>query len=247
MAAFNGFQCGGDDFDHRQAKRILGLAMDKLRNRNDLRRKIGIAPQIRSKKVIRGNGGSVWDVLAFEAATEPEKFTKDPHLTLGVGREYVSAMATLPNRAPVRKYRNVLIGLGEGGFRRMAGKVLESMRPVLSGCPGMQPRLRIWQRYGKSINAPLRVDAVIDVDLRTLDGDQASRVKHRPEWVGMAFDVLKNKKSRANIELQIGARFPYRTCPEIAEPEALDCVAAAWIACKPYIDVLFGAEGAPAP
>ena len=236
--AFNGFQCGGDDFDHRQAKRILGLAMDKLRNREDLRRKIGIAPRSPDKKDVHDNGASVWGVLAFKSVPMSEK--NPPHLTLGVGREYVSAMVTLPNSAPAR-YRRALIGRGEPGFRCVMGKVLEKM----PGCPGMEPRLRVWQRRYPSRSSPPLIDAAIDVDLRTLDGDPESRVKHQPEWAGAAFDVLENKNS--NLELQIGAKFPYRTCPVIAEPHVLNFVAKAWIACKPYVDVLFGAEDAPAP
>lgn len=238
MPAFNGFQCGGDDFDHREAKRILGLAMDKLRNRSDLRRKIGIAPRSPDKKDVHDNGASVWGVLAFKSAPISEK--NPPHLTLGVGREYVSAMVTLPNSAPAR-YRRALIGRGEPGFRCVMGKVLGDM----PDCPGMEPRLRIWQRRYLSRPSPPLIDAAIDVDLRTLDGDRASRVKPQPEWVGAAFDVLENKNS--NLELQIGAKFPYRTCPVIAEPHVLNFVAKAWIACNPYIDVLFGAEDAPAP
>ena len=237
MTEFNGFNSPSD-------KIALSLAMEKLRKHSGLRDEIGIDPQSAGKHFVHDRDGSFWDVIAFETT---ENWRESPHLTLGVGREYVSAMVTLPNRAPVKIYWNMLIGLGEGGFRCMADKVLENMRPVLSDCPGMQPRLRIWQRYGKPRNAPLRVDAVIDVDLRTLDGDQSSGVKSQPEGAGAAFDVLKNKKSRANIELQIGARFPYRTCPVIAEPHALNFVAKAWVACKPYVDVLFGAEDAPAP
>ena len=56
------------------------------------------------------------------------------------------------------------------------------------------------------------------------------------QWINAVFGALQNKNS--NLELHIGAEFPYRTCRAIREPEALDFVAAAWIACRPYIAAL---------
>ena len=230
--AFNGFPFRDVDFGYSEGKKILGLAMDELRKRARLR-EIGIDPD-RSGRRIHNDGGSVWDVLVFDVT---ETWRTSPHLTLGVGSEYVSAMVTLPNKAPA-KYRKSLIKLNEQGFRRMVGKVLEEMGSVLSICPGMEPRLRVRQRRRPSPSEHPLMDALIDVDLRTcIDEDDA--VKFQPQWIDAAFDALGNKK--ANLELQIGAKFPYRTCAAMANhPLSINLVVSAWVSCKPYIDALFG-------
>ena len=244
---FRGFPFGNVYFDDSKGENVLHLAMEALRKRDDLIHDIDVDPQRPGRKEddIRDEGGVVWDVLRFTDAGEG-KFFENPHLTLGVGSKYVSAMATLSNRA-WPKYRSVLIGIGEDEFHSMVKEVLKEMISVMSDCPGMEPRLRIRQRRWPTPSARPLVDAYTDVDLRTLggDGDSESGVKRQPEWVGAVFDVLKNKNS--NLELQIGASFPYRTCQKIAGPNALNFVARAWIACKPYIDVLLGGESAPSP
>lgn len=77
-------------------------------------------------------------------------------------------------------------------------------------------------------------DAKIDLDLRVICGD--GKIKRQLEWIAAVFDLVKNKKS--NIEMAIGAAFPYKTCEAIQKPDALDHVVAAWRACKPFIKKL---------
>ena len=228
---FNGFRFEDGAFNHPEGKRILRLAMDKLRKRDDLR-EIGIDPQRPGRRL--RDDEVIWDVLVFAV---PDEWRASPHLTIGVGREYVTAMATLPNKA-LAKYRQPLTALGEQGLRLMAGKVLENMRPLLEDCRGMEPRLRFHHRRQPPPLTQPRMAAALDMDLQACIDD----VDFQHQWI----DALRNRKSKP--EVQIGARFPYRNCPAIAEPDALDFVARAWIACKPYIDVLFGsadARGAP--
>lgn len=114
------------------------------------------------------------------------------------------------------------------------------MTAVEEQCPGMTPRLRLRQRHyrpqpGVRGYAPF-LDAYIDVDLRTLRGDAAEGVKRQPEWIAAAGSVVEARES--NLELQIGAGFRYRDCPAICGPKALDHVARAWIACRPFIERL---------
>ena len=245
---FKGFPFGDVHFDDSKGGNVLHFAMEALRERDDLRHEIRIDPNCQGRPDTRGDGGVVWDVLRFADANTGE-FFENPHLTLGVGSEYVSAMTTLSNKA-WKEYRSVLIGIGADEFRNMVRGVLKEMDTVLSDCCGMEPRLRVRQRRWPKPSARPLVDAYTDVDMRTLDGngggDSESDVKRQPErqpeWVGAVFSVLKDENS--NLELQIGASFPYRTCPKIAGPNALDCVARTWIACKPYIKVLFGGKTA---
>ena len=231
---FNGFPFGAVVFDYPKGKNVLHLAMDELRKRDDLH-EIGIDPERPGRPLIRDDGGAVWNVLVFAGTDD---WRASPHLTLGVGTEYVSAMTTLPNKA-LAKYRQPLTALGEQGFRSMAGKVLENMRPLLADCPGMEPLLRVHHRRQPSPSErPQMVDAT-DMYLQTC----IDTAESQSQWI----EALLNRKSKP--EVQIGARFPYRTCKKaIAKTRSLDFVARAWIACKPYIDVLFGsadARGAP--
>ncbi len=202
--------------------------MDELRRRPDLHAVFG--PLYPGRRRIRARQGrEVWDILAFD---ELERFTANPHLILGIGRENVSATATLPSNA--RAARGRLIRLDEQGFHCMVDTLLENMRPLLSDCPGMEPRLRVWQRHWTARMSASLVDAAVDIDLRTRSGGNG--VKRQPEWTDTVFGAFRNQNS--NLELQIGAKFPYRTCEAIRQPDALDFVAAAWIACKPFLAAL---------
>ena len=228
---FAGFPFGAVAFDYPKGKHVLRLAMDELRKRDDLS-EIGIDPQRKSRRTIRDDGGVVWDVLVFAG---PDEWRASPHLTLGVGREYVTAMATLPNKA-LAKYRQPLTALDEQDFRRVVGKVLENMRPLLADCPGAEPRLRVHHRRQPSPSERPQMAAAIDMDLQT----SIDAAEFQSQWVGAL------RKDGSKPELQIGARFPYRTCKKVIDdPCALDFVARAWIACKPYIDVLFGSQDTP--
>lgn len=230
LTDFHGFEFGEEGiYSDLEAKRILRLAMDRLRERQDLPSKIGIDPRRSGKKALRG----AWDILVFASSPESDNFTVSPHLTLGVGQNSVSAMVTLPNNA--RAARRHLIAVGEDGFRTMVNAVLTNMRRALSSCPGMEPRLRVQQRHWPSRSASPMVDAYIDVDLRTHSDDREA-IKFQPQWIDAAFGSLNKKTS--NLELQIGAEFPYATCKDIETPDALDYVAMAWIASRPFISAL---------
>jgi hypothetical protein len=44
-------------------------------------------------------------------------------------------------------------------------------------------------------------------------------------------------KEGANYQIQIGALFRYDRCPELRRPDSIDLIAAAWLACKPLVDL----------
>ena len=230
LTAFNGFRFGGDvGFSDHEAKRVLRLAMDQLRERSDLPSEIGIDLRRSGRKALRGS----WDVLIFASSPKDESFTARPHLTLGIEPAFVSAMVTLPQNA--RKARRRLVSNGEDGFQSIVKAVLANMRAVAAGCPGMEPRVRVQQRHWTSRSAPPLLDALIDVDLRTY-GNSGDSVKFQPQWIDAIYGAFRKKN--ANLELQIGAKFPYSTCKRIQESNAVDYVAEAWISCRPFISVL---------
>ena len=231
LTEFNGFRFGeGAAFSYLEGKRVLQLAVHELRKRADLAG-LGIDPGHSGRKAIRGQeDGNVWDFLAFASTDLGKSFTAYPHLSLVLNRTRVLAMVTLPNGARISRRR--LTGLDSADFLDLIDCVFDNMRPILSACPGMEPRMRVLQRHWTNRSTPPFLDADIDIDLRTRCGDGAG-VKLQPEWIRAAFDVVRSRNS--NIEMQVGAAFPYRTCAAIQRPEALDFLAAAWIACKPYI------------
>ncbi len=230
LTAFNGFRFGEDKtFNELEGKRILRLAMEELRKRTDLPSEIDINPKLPGKKAITGT----WDILPFSSSEGARRFNHRPHCNLHIGSSAVSAMVILPNNA--RPSLRRLISLGEMSFFNMVDEVLENMLPLLSTWVGMEPRMVVSQRHWRVRSGPPIYDANIEMDLRT-HSDDGDAVKFQPQWVDSVFNVLKNKNS--NLELQIGAKFPYSRCKAIRESDALDLVAATWIACKPYISAL---------
>lgn len=222
--------------DEDECRATLELAMLLLGRRADLTGILRIDPE--PAKDLPGKSNSprnlftFWNVFRFRGRSKT-----DPHLTLGVGSNVdVSAMVTLPNAAKGAAWTR----LQRRDFRSLTAEVLMKMRPVMSNCPGMEPRMRFRQRHfrpqlGVKGRAAFH-DAYLDVDLRTLSGDPDEGVKAQSEWIDAAFRVLTNKNS--NLELQIGAVFPYTRCIAMRDSDALDHVAAAWIGCRPFIERL---------
>ena len=146
----------------------------------------------------------------------------------------MSALTILPHAAGSKW--TLLKNLGRDDFLSVVEEVLKKMRPLLKKCPGAKPHLAIYQRHWRSRSGPSTLDAEIRLDLRARRGDEDAKIKPQPEWIAAVFDVVKNKKS--NVEMRIGAEFPYDACEAIARPDALDHVAAAWRACKPLLEKL---------
>ena len=230
LTAFSGFRFGEEDaYSYLEGKRVLRLAIEDLRRRTDLA-DLGIDPMHTGREISRGRT-KVWDFLSLASGGKGRNSKLYPHLSLTIDSERVTAMVTLPNGAPSLHLRS-LTSLGVEGFNALIDTVTDNMCSALANCPGMQPRMRMLQRHWKPRSEPPFVDAEIDIDLRTRR-DHGNAVKLQPGWTDAVFQVLRNKKS--NLELQVGAAFPYQKCDAIQEPEALDYVARAWIACKPYI------------
>ena len=209
--------------------------MNALGKRRDLRT-LGIDPEPGKRVVKTKDVGAVWDV--FRLRDDSGDFNKFPHLTLGVGTDEVSAMVTVPHLANKTPLRPLLTG-GADGFTKVVADVLARMPDPITDCPRMAPRLRIRHRHWKPRAKPPFLDALLDVDLRTLHGDDRAGVKQLPVWIDAAFQAFETKwAASANVELQMGAAFPFATCPSVEEPEILDHIAAAWIACRPFIEKL---------
>lgn len=236
LTTFSGF--GFDEnrpFTYLEAKRLLGLATHELRQRNDLRAELGLARDLPGRPAITGrNEGFVWDFLRLEQSRNSARFTKHPHLTIDISQSSVGAMVTVPNDVP-RSAIKRLVKDGPESFRQLIKDVLDRMQPHLEICTGMEPRiLAIQRRYPSQRSVPF-IDAEIDFDLRTAFED-AGPPKTQTQWLDAVYESIADKRS--NLQFQIGARFPFRTCPKVRDPSCLDYVAGAWISTKPLLDLI---------
>ena len=206
------------DADHAK---LVSVAMFLLGERRDLHEELCINPKpARARR-------DHWNVFNFRGARG--EFNESPQLLLWVGYEKVDAKVVLPDAAPKRLWTKA----GKWGLVFLLKKVLKGMTPAMADCPGMMPHFVLKQRHWTRRGGPSVQDAYLEVDLRTIDG--GSGVKKQREWIDVAQDVVKNKRPDTNLELQVGAAFPYEHCEAIQTPAALDHVAAAWLGCRFFI------------
>lgn len=236
LTTFTGVPFGDDlPFTYTEAKRVLGLMGRELRKRPDLRKALQIDPDKSGRSKITGERGDmVWDFLALKGS-EGEDFNKFAHLTFAVSRLTVEAMLTVPDKIRSQSLRRI-VDLGRAGFGELLRDVMDRMKPTLTNCDGMEPRVRILQRHWVTRSAPPVVDAHLIFDPRTAFEDYGDRQKFQPQWLAATFDCLADKN--ANVEFQIGASFPYARCAATRTREIADCMAGTWIACQPLIAVL---------
>ncbi len=239
LTEFTGFPFGKQQpYNYPQAKQVLSLAMKALREREDLRERLNIATGTDGRARITGREATgVWDVLRFQHAPGGN-VNLHPHLTLVVDREFVLLLLVLPNGMK-REYRRQLCELGTDGFMRLVREVLPRLDQVLAGAGGWVPWLELVQRHYPSRSAEAVVDTRLEFDLRTLEtGGAGTGVKRQPLWTRSAFETFCDRAG-ANVQLALGVKFPYGVCPALRRPEALDHLAAAWMAFGPVIDIVF--------
>ena len=235
LTMFSGFPFGRDHpFTYLEGKRVLELALAELRQRRDLRAQIKMNPMASGRGAITGRqGDAVWDILSLAGPDGIRVFTDFPHLTLGVRAQAVEATITIPN-AVNRAIRRKLKSLGEEEFQALTSRVVKNMKPLLRRCPGAAPWFRGVQRRYKTQRSIPFIDAEIDFDLRTAVPNSGPP-KAQPQWLKAAYGSFVRKKG-SNYQIQMGVVFRYDRCPELARPDAIDLIAAAWLACKPLVD-----------
>lgn len=233
ITSFAGIGFNDDQpYSYREAKRLLGTALNELRSRPDMVA-LGINPNHLGRSAITGSRiSSVWNFLALRDPRIKDTFTRLPHLTLSIHADEVLAMVTVPNGLEPRLRRN------------LSALTLEQLKAVLHDvCAGLigaigsgdaSPRLHLLQRHYKSQRSPGTVDGRLDVDLRTLGG-QRGRVKAQPEWIEAFHRIIVQRRS--NLQIAVGTVFQMG-CPELRGHHALDHFAGSWIACKPLLDVV---------
>ena len=225
-------------YNYPEAKRVLKLAIDQLRSRKDLVRQLGMNPKGIGRGAITGTTGNfVWDFLRLKHSPNSESFTKSPHLTLTVERDLVLAGVTIPHMV-TPALRNNVTGLGFEGFRELMEKVNSNLITTLKDAQGAAPHIIVLQRHYLGQRSAGVVDANLRFDLRTAFPSvrNKSKVKVQREWLKASYDALSRKRS--NLQVIVGALFPYQYCSMCKSPKIIDHIAGTWIACKPMVDVM---------
>ena len=239
LTKFSGISFRADEpYSYLEAKRILKLAMEELRNKKELIRVLGMVPELLGRSSITGKeGDAVWDYLSLKGANTDKTFTNNPHLTLGIASDRLSAIITIPHRIKTVSRKN-LVDLGSDGFQQLIEEVNTRLLKALASAKGAAPWCTVVQRRYPSQRSPPIIDASIEYDLRTAFSQRYKngKVKDQPQWLQATYDALSHKKS--NLQVSVGALFPYRLCLATAKPEIIDTIAEVWIACKPLLDVM---------
>jgi hypothetical protein len=237
LTVFTGIPFGKDkQYSYSEAKRVLRLAMDELRMRHDLQRELGIDGERPSRAQITGRDSPhVWNFLWLAKAKGTENFRKYPHLGLGIHSEYLHALLIVPNEIRTEFRRNLLDG-GVDGFRSLFESVLTRFSRSLGGVDGAFPWVEIVQRRYPARRSVPFVDAKLEFDLRT-GFDPSYRwdkcAKKQGEWLDTTYNALYRRRS--NLQLAVGAKFPYGVRSCVNDVAVLDHIANAWLACKPLI------------
>lgn len=237
LTVFAGIPFGKDNpYNYHEAKRVLRLAMDELRKRSDLERKLGMNPEGKGRAAITGRDGTrIWDFLRLMSSSDTENFTKSPHLTLGIHQDLLLAIITVPHGIR-RDFRRQLLAGGREGFSALFQTLLSNLNKALKDVRGSAPWIDIVQRRYPSQRAEPIIDARLEFDLRTgfrESGRGRNAVKQQPQWLEAAYNALSRKNS--NLQLGVGAIFPYERCAAVHTPEIVNHVAKVWLACKPLI------------
>lgn len=240
LTVFSGIPFGEKDlYNYLEAKRVLTLAMDQLQSRGDLERQLGMDPRGERRPAITGKDASyVWDFLPLKVARGDKPFTSFPHPTLSIQSERVFVITTIPNGIG-RDLRRNFTRLTEERFCGLIRHVGENLSCALGEERGAAPWLEVIQRHYPTQRSRPVVDARLEYDLGTIaDTGKGRGVRSQPEWLEATYKAFTSKRS--NMQLGIGAIFPYRACSVVRTPRALDLFAKTWLACRPLLDVVLG-------
>lgn len=241
LTVFSGFPFSENSpYTYLEAKRVLRLALDELRKRDDLIRELGIDSKLAGRGAITGTQGTyVWDFLRLKESREEKNFTKYPHLTLSVRRDDVFALVTVPNNIK-SQFRHNLVSHGEAHFVKIFEEISHDMKSCLQKAKGAIPWVEILQRHYPSQRSEPVEDARLAFDLRTAFKKSSGKnnAKYQPGWLHASYEALTKKQ--ANLQLAVGVIFPYTTCREVNNAKIIDVVAKVWIACKPLISTMLG-------
>jgi len=238
LTVFSGIPFSADNpYNYPEAKRLLKLAMNELRDRKDLVMAVGMDPQSVGRGAITGREGvAVWDFLRLKESKNEKLFIRYPHLTLALEDDRVLAIITVPHGIR-RIFRRNIVDLGFEGFSELMAQVNDNLCKALKKAEGAAPWVVVVQRRYPSQKAAAIVDARVEYDLSTaFFARKKQSVKVQQEWLKATYEALAGKRS--NLQVAVGAIFPYRACEVTGHPSIINSIANTWIACKPLLDVM---------
>ncbi len=239
VTVFSGVPFGdGLPYSYIEAKRLLNLAMDELRSEKELVRGLGMDPVGEGRGAITGKlDKSVWDFLRLKGLKKSETFTKYPHLTMALEHDRVLSIVTVPNGIRPEFRRNI-INLGFEGFHDVMSAVNRNLQHALKSASGASPWVIVVQRRYPTQRSAAIIDGILQYDLRTAFPTNSSKqaVKNQSQWLAATYAALAHKKS--NLQVAVGAIFPYRNCKVQKSVAILDYVVNTWLACKPLLQVM---------
>jgi hypothetical protein len=239
VTVFSGIPFGDEEpYNYTEAKRLLNLAMADLRKRKDLEQNLEMNPSRSGRGAITGKAGkSVWDLLPINGLKDGEAFTKYPHLTLSLEHDRVVAILIIPSDIrPV--FRRNIVMLGFAGFSDLMNEINQNLNEALKGATGAAPWVIVLQRRYSSQRSAAITDAILQYDLRTAfpGSENKQVVKAQSQWLAATYNALEHKKS--NLQIAVGAIFPYKNCKAQKSQEILNYIAKTWLACKPLLKVM---------
>jgi hypothetical protein len=164
-------------------------------------------------------------------AVGAEAAKKAPHLTVGIRHNMANVQLTIPNRLP-QQSRLLAIGGSVEDFTTVVGQFADELVRVIDADSGCHPFVEVIQRHYPSQTHAGIVDALLEFDPRTLQGE--GPIRPQPQWADAAYAVLNPKTS--NVQVSFGVRFPYQSSTTVSQPDFLESVAEALSATKHIID-----------
>jgi hypothetical protein len=222
-------------YNYGEAKRLIRLVMDELRQHSELQELID--PRPLGRKAITGKREVVvWDYIRLRGLDSRASHTSHPHFTIVINHEEVRAFLNLPNSMEGR-FRRRIIDLGEEGFFELMSQVNKNLVKITRSVAGAYPFANMIQRRFASQRAKATVDGRMIFDLRTaFPAGKTQRVKVQNQWLKALYSLIIEKRS--NMEWAVGMSFPYEKCVKTRSPKIIDALADSWIACKPLLEVM---------
>lgn len=224
-------------YSYSQAKRLLGLLRGELLRRRELERRLGMNRNCPGRGAITGSASTaVWDFISTKASKHDDVFTQNLHLTLGISDERVDAYVTVPNGIRSR-LRTALLGSDYADFHQTIAETTRRLNKVLRRYPGGKPTITVVQRRYVTQRSQARHDALLRFDPRTAvpvrGRSRGPAVLRKPEWLIATEQALRHRRS--NLQLQVGAEFPYSKSRVTQSADLVRAVADVWLACEPVV------------
>lgn len=208
LTKFSGIPFGVDNpYSYLEAKRLLKLIVDELKNDKDLMREVGIDETLEGRSAITGKDGLyVWDFLRLKESRNAKNHTEYPHITFSIHHDFANVAITIPN-GTYGKIRSNLFDLEFADFEEVFKAFLKASGLILKMDKNIKPFVNVMQRHYFTQRSIPVTDARIIFDLRTSFSDSKGSEKYQPQWLRTVYDVMKDR--RANLQMQIGFEIDY--------------------------------------